>query len=226
MLNEKTIREIKAYKDYTGRQLPVELVQKAVDEISKQGHSGFSVSYVVSYLKQLVTDEVKTKERLEKLMNKEGADYIQRLITSNIYNLWEIIKDFETNEDKFAVINILNYEPTTPLLGTDDEWRDDTIASKNRKVQQNVRCSSVFREWFDDIQDWIAYDIDSNSYSDNGGITFFTTGRFGRKQITFPYEPKKNANYIYEYREDKYIILTDPKTIEKVKQAHTYVDED
>ena len=47
MLNEKTIREIKAYKDYTGRQLPVELVQKAVDEINQQGHSGFSVSYVV-----------------------------------------------------------------------------------------------------------------------------------------------------------------------------------
>lgn len=63
------------------------------------------------------------------------------------------------------------------------------------------------------------HDIDAIAYSDNGGLTWFTSSRF-RKNVTFPYEPPTRPEKIYiEYTEDvplgwsgdKYEIITDDK---------------
>ena len=60
-------------------------------------------------------------------------------------------------------------------------------------------------------------DIDAIIVSDNGGITWFTSGRF-RKKITFPYLPPIHPEKVYiEYTEDvpagftgdKYEIITE-----------------
>lgn len=220
MLNEKTIREIKAYKDYTGRQLPIELVEECMNEMDKQGHSGFSANYVFAYLKHLIEDEAKTKENLDGLEKKDDSFGMQHRINNNIRSLWEIISKVDDTKDKYAMVNLLAFEPTAPLLGTEDEWKDSCIfdESEKRKSQQNARKSSVFREWFEELQEWIAYDINANTYSDDGGNTFFSTGRFGREQITFPYDPQIKAHYLFEYEEDCYIHLTDQKTINKLKE--------
>ncbi len=97
---------------------------------------------------------------------------------------------------------VLHYKPITPLTGKEDEWQGD----------QNVRCFSVFRK-----PDGKAYDIDGIIASDNGGITWFTSGKF-RKEITFPYYPPDKPERVYiEYKGDvplgetgdEYDIITD-----------------
>ena len=65
--------------------------------------------------------------------------------------------------------------------------------------------------------DGTAHDIDGIVVSDNGGITWFSSGRF-RKEVTFPYAPPTHAERVYiEYTEDvppgftgdEYEIITD-----------------
>ena len=77
---------------------------------------------------------------------------------------------------------------------------------------QNKRCSSVFKN-----EDGTYHDIDAIVVSDNGGITWFTSGKF-RKNIEFPYCPPDEPERVYiEYTEDvpagfsgdKYEIITD-----------------
>src|SRR5699024_9882012 len=63
---------------------------------------------------------------------------------------------------------LLRFKPITPLTGEDDEW--DEIS---HGTQQNKRCPSVFRN-----ADGTAHDIDGIVVSDNGGITWFSSGRF------------------------------------------------
>ena len=79
-------------------------------------------------------------------------------------------------------------------------------------MKQNKRCSSVFRQ-----EDGTYEDIDAIAVSDNGGITWFSSGRF-RKKITFPYLPPIHPEKVYiEYTEDvpagftgdEYEIITD-----------------
>lgn len=96
---------------------------------------------------------------------------------------------------------LLRFKPITPLTGEEDEWHE--ISSSGSR--QNKRCSSVFQQ-----KDGSYQDVDAIIVSDNGGITWFTSGRF-RKTITFPYLPPIHPEKVYiEYTEgDTYEIITD-----------------
>lgn len=103
---------------------------------------------------------------------------------------------------------LLRWKPILPLTGEEDEWVEDSSGRSRR----NKRCSSVFLN-----EDGTAHDIDGIAVSDNGGITWFSSGRF-RKEITFPYVPPIHPERVYiEYTEDvppgftgdEYEIITD-----------------
>lgn len=102
---------------------------------------------------------------------------------------------------------LLRFKPLSPLTGEEDEWNEVVPG-----LAQNKRCSSVFKN-----ADGTAHDIDAIVVSDNGGITWFASGRF-RKEVTFPYEaPIKPERVYIEYTEevppgftgDKFEIITD-----------------
>ena len=136
-------------------------------------------------------------------------DGMQDMINKDILNIIEMFSkqghsNCSANYALFILNRLLRFKPLTPLTGEDSEW--DEI---HNGTQQNKRCSSVFRN-----ADGTAYDIDGIVVSDNGGITWFSSGRF-TKEVTFPYVPPIHAERVYiEYTEDGYEIITnDPARI-------------
>lgn len=91
------------------------------------------------------------------------------------------------------ISRLLNYKPITPLTGEEDEWYE----ANSRGDRKNKRCTSVFQK-----EDGKVIDIDAIIVSDNGGITWYTSGRF-YKEISFPYYPPNEPEKVYiEYTED------------------------
>lgn len=150
------------------------------------------------------------KHELDLLGGNE--DEMQQLINKNILEILDVFVNqghsgFSAGYVINAITRLMNWKPLTPLTGNEDEWNEVTTDTK-----QNKRCSSVFMH-----EDGTAYDIDAITVSDNGGITWFRSGRF-RKPITFPYLPPTSPEKIYiEYTEEvppgftgeEYDIITD-----------------
>lgn len=103
---------------------------------------------------------------------------------------------------------LLRFKPITPLTGEDDEWNE--VYEKNGLIHcQNRRCSSVFMDKDKHGNIIHCEDIDAYVVSDNGGITWFSSGRF-RKTVTFPYTPPTHAEKIYiEYIGNECEVITD-----------------
>ena len=124
---------------------------------------------------------------------KKDKDGMQELINKDILDIIEVFakqdhSGFSAGYTTQMVERLMRYKPITPLTGEPNEWEKGS--------GQNKRCSSVFK--YGDI----AYDNDAIIVSDNGGITWFTSGRF-RKQITFPYIPPTKPEKVYiEYKKD------------------------
>lgn len=139
-------------------------------------------------------------------------DGMQDMINKDILSIVEMFSEqghsgFSASYALSVIDRLLRFKPLTPLTGEDDEWNEIPNGT-----QQNKRCSSVFRN-----ADGTTYDIDGIVVSDNGGITWFSSGRF-RKEVTFPYAPPTHAERVYiEYTEDvppgftgdEYEIITD-----------------
>ena len=224
-------REARIYKELNGKEIDVEKILEALKVISKQGHSGSSAGYLFSYLGKLLRNEEETRTNLEHILEKSKADNdpndvwnaysMQKLITNNIFEVYEVLKDLPVWQKELAV-QLLKYRPITPLLGTDDEWDDTSewgLGENQVAHYQNNRCSSVFKTVYKNGL-VICHYLDDRVFSDNGGISYFTTGRFGRRQITFPYEIPKHSEevYLFEAKKDFYIELTDPETIKQYRK--------
>ncbi len=142
----------------------------------------------------------------------QDEDGMQALINRDIL---DIVKKFSEQghsgfSDSYALTmleRLLRFKPISPLTGEEDEWND-----LGHGLMQNKRCSSVFKN-----SDGTVYDIDAVIVSDNGGITWFSSGSF-RKQVTFPYSVPTHPEKVYiEYTEDvppgftgdKYKVITD-----------------
>lgn len=132
-------------------------------------------------------------------LNRIGRDEdgMQDMMNRDIISIVEMFSEqghsgFSAGYALSALERLLRFKPLTPLTGEDDEWSDISNGT-----QQNKRCSSVFRN-----ADGTAHDIDGIIVSDNGGITWFSSGRF-RREVTFPYTPPTHAERVYiEYKED------------------------
>lgn len=142
------------------------------------------------------------KSELDRIGRDE--DGMQDMINKDILSIVEMFSEqghsgFSAGYALSVFDRLLRFKPLTPITGEDDEW-NEILNGK----QQNKRCSSVFRN-----ADGTTCDIDGIVVSDNGGITWFLSGRF-RKEVTFPYEPPTHAERVYiEYTGDKYEIITD-----------------
>ena len=160
------------------------------------------------------------KSELARISKDE--DGMQDLVNRNIL---EIVKVFsEQGHSGFSagyvlsmLERLLRFKPISPLTGVDDEWDEDVCTRDGIHTYQNKRCSSVFKSV--DAQGNVisCEDIDGIVVSDDGGITWFTSGNF-RKNVTFPYLPPTHAEKVYiEYTEEvplgfssnKFEIITD-----------------
>jgi hypothetical protein len=84
---------------------------------------------------------------------------------------------------------LLRLKPLTPLTGADDEWGKPYGFDE---TQQNKRCSSVFRNRFDNKT---AHDIEGKVFSSDGGKTFYSC-RDSIIPVTFPYLPPAEAERV------------------------------
>ena len=159
------------------------------------------------------------KRELERIGKDE--DGMQDMINKDILQIVKIFSEqghsgFSAGYALSILERLLRFKPIKPLTGEADEWNEIRPGH-----YQNKRCSGVFKE-----TDGTCYDIDGIIVSDNGGITWFSSGRF-RKKVTFPYLPPIHPEKVYiEYTEyvppgftgDKYEIITDKP--ERIKELY------
>ncbi|MEU2589672.1 hypothetical protein ACI2JA_19685 [Alkalihalobacillus sp. NPDC078783] len=87
---------------------------------------------------------------------------------------------------------LLDFKPVTPLTGEEDEWGEPYDVKDRMQMQQNKRCSSVFRMHYDNAT---AYDIEAKVVSDDGGETWFQS-KESFTPIEFPYVVPKEPERI------------------------------
>ena len=152
-------------------------------------------------LKDFAKDEL---ARLCKGLDDDALE-MQQMISRDILQIVEIFAEQGHSNTSAAYAlgaleRLLRFKPLTPITDDPAEWNE-----VGRGVKQNRRCSSVFIQ-----PDGSVEDIDGIAVSDNGGITWFTSGRF-RKKVTLPYLPPTAPKRVYiEYtNEDEYDIITD-----------------
>ena len=193
----------------------VGIYEEVLKLLSKQGHSGFSASYLNNmFYKAFILGE--GTDWIDKLANKD-SDGSQRMITENFYEIKNVMDRIDSVSNwKWIILNkLINGKPLTALTGDSDEWNDVTgWGYKDKgKHYQNNRCPAIFKDVLNNGLE-IAYWIDDESYSDDGGLSWYSRGGILRKQITFPFEiPETKKVYVYD---DKYI-LTDEETIKKLR---------
>ena len=194
----------------------VSIYEEVSKLLSKQGHSGFSASYLngMFYTAFILG---KGTGWTDELVNKD-SDGSQKMITENFYEIKNVMDRIDSVSNwKWIILNkLIDNKPLTALTGEPDEWNDisDWGYKDGGKHYQNKRCSAVFKDVLDNGLE-IAYWIDDEIYSDDGGLSWYSRGGMLRKQITFPFEiPKGKEVYVYN---DKYI-LTDEETIKKLRE--------
>lgn len=140
------------------------------------------------------------------------SDGMQAAINKDILDIVELFSNqghsgFSAGYALSVLERLLRFKPLAPLTGEPDEWKE-----VSNGCYQNQRCFSVFKDSTGEVTDG-----DGIIVSDNGGITWFTSGRF-KKKITFPYLPPTHPEKVYiEYMEDvppgetgdRYEIITD-----------------
>lgn len=143
---------------------------------------------------------------------KRDDSGMQDLMDKNILEIIEVFEKqghsgFSAGYLLSRLERLMRFKPITPLTGDDSEWGESHYGSR-----QNKRCSSVFKD-----DDGTITDIDAVIVSDNGGITWFQSGRF-REKVTMPYLPPVHPKKVYiEYTEDvpvgfsgdKFDVITD-----------------
>lgn len=148
-------------------------------------------------------------------------DEMQEMMNSQILDIIKLFSEqghsgFSANYLINTLERLMRFKPLTPLTGEDIEWNKVFERSDGTVTYQNKRCSSVFKD-VRNGETISCHDIDGIAVSDNGGITWFSSGRF-RKDVTFPYYPPTHADEVYiEYTEDvaagetsdNYEIITD-----------------
>ena len=169
------------------------------------------------------------KSELERIGKDE--DGMQEMMNKNILQIIEMFSKqghsgFSASYAIAVLERLLRFKPITPLTGDESEWGEPSFERDGIRSFQNKRCSSVFK--YVDAEGNIikCHDVDAIMVSDNGGITWFTSGRF-RKQVTFPYTvPTKSEKVYIEYAEDvppgftgdEYEIITDKP--DRIKALH------
>ena len=123
-----------------------------------------------------------------------------------------------TNETAHYVVSLfqrlLSLKPLSPIMGTNDEWREVTRQGDEVRTFQNKRCPSVFKKCNKAGVMLDCIDQDGLVLSTDGGFTWFTSGKM-LKHISFPYMPGEGPEEIFvEEKDGDYTPITDPEKIE------------
>lgn len=169
------------------------------------GHSGFSSGWgtnAMAYAINIVNTEKHTEggkfdgnwvntynaltanalDKVDDVFTEDGPD---KWILGDVKRTMEVMQDTDfSKEDCLTLIDFFRkavmFEIISPLTGIDSEWND-----VGNGILQNNRVSHVFgvRDHTGKIN---AYDQQAIIFSDNRGITWFTT-RESARNIEFPY---------------------------------------
>lgn len=132
----------------------------------------------------------------------DSSDDMQESIMEDVLDLLEVINSQGHSGSSFPyMMNILNtlakFKPLSPLSGDDSEWVD------HEYCYQNNRCSSVFK----DKETGRTYNIDGKVfwnwelYEGERFKSYYTNGD-SRVDITFPYTPPDEPEYIHKQEDD------------------------
>lgn len=172
---------------------------------------------LVEYAKRELDRIPKDKDGIQEMINKDIIEIIEALS-----------KQGHSGFSATYAINVLErlmrFKPLSPITEDPEEWN---IIREDNGIQtlQARRCSSVFMEKTLSGVMIRCEDIDGIIVSDNGGITWFSSGRF-RKEVTLPYLPVIKPERVYiEYTEevqpgftsDEYEVITEkPERIDRL----------
>lgn len=144
----------------------------------------------------LVLHAKRELEMLEELCKDEKSLEHQKLINESILELVKTFSNqghsgFSANYTKDILYELLSSKPLRPLTGEDDEWED--ISYKRNNLQQNKRCSAVFRENGDNATAKYLY---GKIFTEDDGKTWFT-GKDSSVKVTFPYHVPGKPEEVY-----------------------------
>lgn len=137
------------------------------------------------------------KEELARLGHKE--DKMQQEMNKGILGIVEKFSEqghsgFSASYALGILTRLLEYKSLTPITGEEDEWFDVSELSDG-SMQQNKRCSAIFRENNDNST---AYYIDGKVFSDDGGVSWWS-GNGSAIPITLPFNvPEEPERIILE----------------------------
>lgn len=217
----------------------------------KNGVNGEPVMYIGNFAMWLMEEAPKEAQaeesgivryarselkRLEDACENDDARELQKMVSDGIIDLIKVFGEqghsgFSAGYAINCFKRVANWMPLSPLTGEDDEWVNVSFSTRDgTTTDQNKRYSGLFRENHDNST---AHDINDMVFSDNGGITWFSSGHFSklyRKPIQFPYMPPSEPRRIYiQYTEDvpigetgdKFIDITnDKEAIEKLREKY------
>jgi hypothetical protein len=196
--------------------------KEILDVFGKQGHSGFSASYVLSYINKAIEEghektTASLNEMLEKCKDDEEGYSMQKDITENILEILDLFNKYEFGTKEARNISrLMNWKPIVFVTGAEDEW-SEPMEGDERKSQQNKVCSAVFR---DDYDNSTAHYIDGKVFSDNGGHSWYGNRR-SHIPVEFPFWVPDKPEYVYLNGENSDEVITDEARIKELYDLWT-----
>lgn len=138
------------------------------------------------------------KNELDRLL-VDDEDGMQKEVNESIIEVVEVFSKqghsgFSASYALEMISRLLSWKPITSLTGDESEWNDVSDYCDGRSVQQNNRCSAVFRDNNDNTS---AHYVDGKVFSDDGGVSWFTRGGGDSSvPVTFPFHVPDKPEYI------------------------------
>lgn len=137
-----------------------ERLGKVLDVISEQGHSGFSIRYLVNN----ITNNINMSSHL---YEDAKEDSMEELMNSNVKEVHKLLVEMSFSEWEIKLLKkLVLFKNITPLTFEDDEW------VKHYSMYQNKRNSAVFMKETEKKP----YYINAIIFKDSDGITY-TSGQ-------------------------------------------------
>ena len=141
---------------------------------------------------------------IEETCEDEDDLRMQKHMTENIMTIIEVFDEqghsgFSANYAIGKIYRLLRGLPLLPLTGEDKEWDKPHTGAEDENLQQNLRCTEVFRKNFDNST---AFWIHGKVFSDDGGKSWYTS-RESHVSVAFPYNVPDSPEYIILTEEEK-----------------------